>query len=346
MQGTSTSLTVGQLARRSGLTVRALHHYDAIGLLTPSQRSDSGYRLYVQADVARLYRIQALQRLGLSLADIAAALDRDGTSLQHIVAQQIAELDDQIQQSSRLRAQLQGLHQRLSDGNEPALADWLAALELIATYDKYCSSEELNTLVTHHNDATAPWREFIDDVRGAMRRGLAPDSTQAAELARRWTSLAMNRFGGDPELAKKMKQIYYQDGDIQARVQAQSGFDVAMMEYLGQAVMHWHLGLWSRHLSEPDVRRLRLQDVWAGEWIATASAMRREMSAGTATDGAPVQALLHRWDALIDEFAGGDATLRRSVAAALKTDAELQYLWSISSELQDFVDGARAVRQQ
>ena len=46
------SFTVGQLARLTGLTVRALHHYHAIGLLEPSQRSDSGYRLYTQAAVS------------------------------------------------------------------------------------------------------------------------------------------------------------------------------------------------------------------------------------------------------------------------------------------------------
>lgn len=48
------ALKIGELARRTGLTVRALHHYDAIGLLTPSARSDAGYRLYNDADVARL----------------------------------------------------------------------------------------------------------------------------------------------------------------------------------------------------------------------------------------------------------------------------------------------------
>ena len=46
-------LKVGELAKRSGLTVRTLHHYDAIGLLTPSARADNGYRLYNREDVAR-----------------------------------------------------------------------------------------------------------------------------------------------------------------------------------------------------------------------------------------------------------------------------------------------------
>lgn len=59
-------LKVGELARRCGLTVRTLHHYDQIGLLRPSARSDSGYRLYDRTDIARLHRIQVLRKLGLS----------------------------------------------------------------------------------------------------------------------------------------------------------------------------------------------------------------------------------------------------------------------------------------
>ena len=47
-------LKIGELAKRSGLTVRALHHYDSIGLLSPSARTDAGYRLYNRADIARL----------------------------------------------------------------------------------------------------------------------------------------------------------------------------------------------------------------------------------------------------------------------------------------------------
>ena len=58
------AFTVGQLAKLTGLIVRALHHYDAIGLLMPSHRSNAGYRQNTQDDVAKLFRIQALQRSG------------------------------------------------------------------------------------------------------------------------------------------------------------------------------------------------------------------------------------------------------------------------------------------
>lgn len=86
-------LKVGDLAKRCGLSVRMLHHYDTIGLLTPSARSDSGYRLYDKADVARLHQIQALRRFGMSLADVGAFLANPDIPLTTIVERQIAMLD-------------------------------------------------------------------------------------------------------------------------------------------------------------------------------------------------------------------------------------------------------------
>ena len=99
-------LQVGELARRTGLTVRTLHHYDAIGLLAPSARSEAGYRLYGPDDIARLHAIQALRLLGLPLAEIGGLLGAGGESLPAIVARQIAALDRQIAQATTLRERL------------------------------------------------------------------------------------------------------------------------------------------------------------------------------------------------------------------------------------------------
>src|SRR5262249_62096823 len=72
---------VGELAARTGLTVRTLHHYDAIGLLSPSGRTDSahgsGHRLYTAGDLARLQQILSLKQLGFALEQIREYLSRD-----------------------------------------------------------------------------------------------------------------------------------------------------------------------------------------------------------------------------------------------------------------------------
>jgi MerR family transcriptional regulator, thiopeptide resistance regulator len=67
--------TVGEVARIAGVTVRALHHYDEIGLLSPSARSEAGYRLYGRSDLERLQRIRVYRGFGIALDKIAALLD-------------------------------------------------------------------------------------------------------------------------------------------------------------------------------------------------------------------------------------------------------------------------------
>ncbi len=73
------AFTVGELARLTGVTVRALHHYDEIGLVRPSGRTASGYRLYDDADVLRLHQVLLFRELGLPLDEIAAAIDEAAT---------------------------------------------------------------------------------------------------------------------------------------------------------------------------------------------------------------------------------------------------------------------------
>jgi len=68
-------MNVGEVAALAGVTVRTLHHYDRIGLLTPSQRSATGYRRYTPADLDRLHRVLVYRELGFSLEEVATLLD-------------------------------------------------------------------------------------------------------------------------------------------------------------------------------------------------------------------------------------------------------------------------------
>ena len=95
-------LTVGEVAQRYGITVRTLHHYDDIGLLTPSRRAASGYRLYTPADLTRLSQIIVYRRLQLSLGEIASLLD-EGDEVSHLrrqrerVMSRLDELQDLVE---------------------------------------------------------------------------------------------------------------------------------------------------------------------------------------------------------------------------------------------------------
>ncbi|MEV4165823.1 MerR family transcriptional regulator [Nonomuraea dietziae] len=73
------SLTVGRVARLAGVTVRTLHHYDEIGLLSPSERTRAGYRRYTDADLERLQQVLFYRELGFGLEEITAILDDPGS---------------------------------------------------------------------------------------------------------------------------------------------------------------------------------------------------------------------------------------------------------------------------
>jgi DNA-binding transcriptional MerR regulator len=68
-------MNVGDVAALAGITVRTLHHYDRIGLLSPSERTAAGYRRYTPADLDRLHRVLVYRELGFSLEEVATLLD-------------------------------------------------------------------------------------------------------------------------------------------------------------------------------------------------------------------------------------------------------------------------------
>lgn len=118
-----TLMKIGELARRTDKTVRALHHYENLDLLAPAHRTKGGFRLYDEGSVERIAYIDRLQRLGLSLAEIRALVEQWATGESPAASMQ------QLKQSYRSR--LADVRQKLSDlqALERELADSLAFLE-------------------------------------------------------------------------------------------------------------------------------------------------------------------------------------------------------------------------
>jgi DNA-binding transcriptional MerR regulator len=124
-----TGRRVGEIAAATGLTVRTLHYYEEIGLLVPSGRSPAGHRLYDEADLARLYRICALRRLGLPLVQVAGALDEPAWDLHRVISAQVAQVDRRLEGEGRLRSRLVRLLASAAEENRPEVDDLLALLE-------------------------------------------------------------------------------------------------------------------------------------------------------------------------------------------------------------------------
>ena len=98
------SHTVGSVARMAGITVRTLHHYDEIGLLSPGDRSHAGYRRYDDADVERLQRILFFRELGFGLDEIRTVMTDGGADASAHLRRQHAMLLDRIARLKRMAA--------------------------------------------------------------------------------------------------------------------------------------------------------------------------------------------------------------------------------------------------
>src|SRR5690606_38504681 len=118
--------TVGELAQQAGVSVRALHHYDELGLLTP-ERTQAGHRRYTEAHLRRLTQIVSLRSLGLSLEEIGLCLD-DGEELAASLVRQLRQLDVQVARLGVLRNRLARVVAQLDRGARPDPEDLITLI--------------------------------------------------------------------------------------------------------------------------------------------------------------------------------------------------------------------------
>lgn len=232
---------VGEVARRTGLTIRTLHHYDAIGLLVPSGATASGHRLYAESDLARLLQIRALRQLGLSLGEIRASLGDAETSPLDLVERQLDRIRGRIRQQERVRDRLEALADGLRRAESPSAELFFRAIEEMTMFEKYYTPEQLDQLKRRAEqvgearirEVEAEWPALMAEVRAEMEKGTDPADPVMQALARRWKGLVEEFTGGDPGIARSLGNLYKNEEVVQ-------GMDVApmreMMTYVGKAL--------------------------------------------------------------------------------------------------------------
>ena len=325
--------TVEQLAKRTGLTVRALHRYDASGLLVPTGRCESGGRRYSQKDVVRLYRILGLQRLGLSLARIGAVLAEEHAALPEILDLHLVALDQQIAAARKLRSCLVGLHDRIVNGDEPTLTDWLTTLELMTMYETNIATEQANRFIPFRDEPQDEWPPLIAAMRRAMERGLSPSEREVQHLAQRWMDLLRRNAAYDSTLLNRYARMHREEPGEPL----QNGVDMAMLEFLSAA-------LWAKHLTLDEMERLRKDGPKQREWPRVINALREEMNRGTAVHSPRVQELFRQWESLLDDLTQGDPTLTHKWNAAVRSDPDLLMESGVDGRLQHYIRRARVAK--
>lgn len=210
------SWRIGELAAASGLSVRALRHYDELGLLVPAGRTGSGYRLYTAAEVQRLYRITALRRLGLGLEAIAAALDGDAADLATVIRRQRDAVVRELAESLALRDRLDALCAELDRGVQPTVQELITTMEAMQMYEKYYTEEQLDRLKRRGEElgperiaeAQREWAQLFETLREAQTAGVAPPDPSLDHVRAHARELVAMFTGGEPDMAASLGRMW------------------------------------------------------------------------------------------------------------------------------------------
>lgn len=237
---------VGELAREAGLSVRALHYYDEIGLLSPSRRTEAGHRVYEAGDVVRLQQIKSLRHLGFGLEEIRDCLDWPDFSLQRVIELHLARLRTQIELQQRLCNSLEVVAARLDPAGEVPVEEFIQTIveviEMSERLEKYYASEQREELEQRRRafgeerirQAEAEWMELMEQVRAEMEKGTDPSNERVRLLAGRWMELVQEFTGGDPGIERSVGNMWRQEETIH-------GIDTRlmreMMEYISKATV-------------------------------------------------------------------------------------------------------------
>lgn len=232
--------TVGRLAQLAGTTIRTLRYYDEIGLLSPSGRSEGGYRLYDADDVVRLGQIQLLRGAGFSLDEAREFLSRAGVEPRDILRMRMASLKEQIARQQKLYAQLALVDSRLADRPSVPAEEFLKIMGAITMSEKYFTPDQLAELEERKQTVgedriravEEEWPRLIAQVKALMDAGEDPASEAVRPLAQRWVELVNEFTGGNPEIHATLARMYKEEQNI-------GGMDIAerqaMSDYIHRA---------------------------------------------------------------------------------------------------------------
>jgi MerR family transcriptional regulator, thiopeptide resistance regulator len=227
---------IGEVAAATGLTVRALHHYDEIGLVTPSARTGGGHRLYTDADLATLYQVTALRQFGIPLEQIGALL-AERVGVREVIDVQLEHVDRQIRGAERLRRQL------LAARDQPAAADGLLEIiNLMQDVQGYLSPEQIQAVrrrftqlgVVAEHAVGVEMPRLYAQAQEEMRAGTPCSDPAVRRIVDRLDELARLLRGGNREIGGAVRAMWLAKG-----AQRPDAYDSAdwgeLVAYLDQA---------------------------------------------------------------------------------------------------------------
>ena len=215
-------MSVGEVAKKMNITVRALQYYDKEGILSPSAESEGGRRLYSDKDVVKLHQIQSMKYLGFSLDDIKTRLVSLETpaDVAAALAGQADNVREKIANLSEVLKTIEGLREETL---QMQTVDWKKYADIVVLMQmgnenywviKHFDNETLEVLRSSFDnsdaDAKDVWAEMerlFDRTAELGKNNVPPDSEQSLAHTKEFWDLVTEATGGDTSLLPKMMQF-------------------------------------------------------------------------------------------------------------------------------------------
>ncbi len=232
---------IGELSRQTGVTIRTLRYYEEIGLLKPSERMDSGYRLYGLEEIEQLQHIMSLKQLGLSLDEIHTCLNDPEFSPEDMIRRQLKQLKEEIAVQKQLYRQLEILADFIQRSEKISIDELIKTIQIMKTYEKYYASEQMDYLEKRREEigddrihaVEQEWAKLIGEVRTEIEKGTDPFDDTVQALAQRWQALLREFTGGDPGIQQSLNTMFKNEDTEEA---SQGAFDREVMDYIIKAM--------------------------------------------------------------------------------------------------------------
>lgn len=227
-------MTVGELAKKMGTTVRTLQYYDKEGLLSPSSESNGGRRLYSYKDMIKLHQILSLKSLGFSLDDIKNRLISLDTpaDVANALSEQINEIQEKIVSLSESLKEIEALKAEVMQMQS---VDFRKYADIIVNLQM---KNEFYWLIKHFDDKTLDYirgrfdkesglafmdtfNQLCDKVIQLQENNIPPESEEAQNIAKAYWDMIMEFTGGDMNLLPNLMELGRFDGMDNEWVQKQ-----------------------------------------------------------------------------------------------------------------------------
>jgi DNA-binding transcriptional MerR regulator len=218
MSDQTAPMRILEFARRTGVTVRALHHYDRLGLLRPRHRTPSGYRLYGEAELVRLQQIVTLKFIGCPLKQIRTILAGSAAGLGNALEMQRNALQHQRQTLERALRAVERAQQLFAASGR---IEWEAVKYIIEVIQmdqnkewamSYFTPEQQKNLASREQAEIAQgeqgWASLIPRIEAAASSGLDPASAEARKLVEEHKALIGMFTGGNPGINEGLQKLY------------------------------------------------------------------------------------------------------------------------------------------